>query len=660
MADIFLSYAREDQALAERLAAALEDAGKTVWWDRHIKGGAEFSKDIEEQLEAAEHVVVLWSRHSVQSRWVRDEASEAADSHRLISASADGTPPPLGFRQFHSVDLSEWSIEGAALPTALLGAVGAKDNEFEQASAPLDVPPKRKSLLLAAVGAALLLVGVLAIFRPGPIGDWLEATDERDQSTLAILPFSVSGDPELSYLGKGLAITLSDGMSRLQGLTLTSTTSTQAVVDQNLPLNEIGEALGVTHFVEGDIRVSDDRLQVTIRLIDASNEQQVWSNRFDGAKNALSDLERRIGSQLAAAIKARLGLTGGDFKSRANVDPRAYDAYLKGMEQLSVRFELSARNESLRQFRLARQIEPDFAEAWAGEAYLLSLSSSRHFPLSFEEIARQQKVANDRALELAPDNVMAIIARGNAVHNFFGDIEGSYEFTGRALELDPDSGLAHYSLASTHVMAGKPQEALAHYDRAIAADPFNRVLKIYRTLAWFHMGDYQSIRAESLACEAPCNGAAFQLFDALLAFGEPFDLERDFPEVLARLEPEIPPETRAEMRAAARHFILGEQATMSPPGSDAFGFNFAVLLANVGLVDEAFEVANRNLDYQQADEILQLANESRFVFPKAVRADPRYHALFAIPRFKAVAEYRRKRGLTGGLPVFPVRQYERD
>lgn len=657
MADIFLSYARDDQALAERLAAALEDAGKSVWWDRHIKGGAEFSKDIEEQLDAARHVVVLWSQSSVQSRWVRDEASEAADSHRLISVSADGTPPPLGFRQFHSVDLSAWSSGAAALPAALIEAVGAENGDRENEHVPLDAPPKRKSLLLAAVGAALLLVGVLAIFRPGPIGDWLEASDHRNQSTLAILPFSVSGDPELSFLGKGLAITLSDGMSRLQGLTLTSMTSTQAVVDQNLPLNEIGEALGVTHFVEGDIRVTGDRLQATLRLIDASNEQQVWSERFDGEKSALSDLERRIGDRLAAAIKARLGLSG-DFKARANVDPRAYDAYLKGMEQLSVRFDNAARSESLRQFRLARQIAPDFADAWAGEAYLLSLSSSRHFPLSFEEIERQQRIANDRALELAPDNVMAIIARGNAVHNFLGDIEGSYEYAGKALELDPDSGPAHYSLASTHVMAGKPQEALAHYDRAIAADPFNRILKIYRALAWFHMGDYQSIRQDSLDCEAPCTGGAFQLFDALLAFGEPFDFERDFPEILSRMGPEIPDETREDLRKVARHFVFGEQATMEPPGPDAWGFNLAVILANMGMVDEAFEVANSNLDYQQADEILQFANETRFVFPEEVRADPRYHALFAIPRFKAVADYRRERGLTGGLPVFPVKPYE--
>ncbi len=116
MADVFLSYARDDRAIAERLASAIAETGLTVWWDRHIKGGAEFSRDIEQQLEVAARVLVLWSREAVKSRWVRDEASVAADSARLVSATIDGTRPPLGFRQFQTVDLKAWAAKGAAIP----------------------------------------------------------------------------------------------------------------------------------------------------------------------------------------------------------------------------------------------------------------------------------------------------------------------------------------------------------------------------------------------------------------------------------------------------------------------------------------------------------------------------------------------------------------
>ncbi|MEO6199137.1 MAG: toll/interleukin-1 receptor domain-containing protein [Sphingomicrobium sp.] len=80
MAKLFLSYDREDGETARSLAAALEQSGHKVWWDRHILGGAEYSEEIEQALDRADTVIVLWSKASVKSAWVRDEA--AAQFHR--------------------------------------------------------------------------------------------------------------------------------------------------------------------------------------------------------------------------------------------------------------------------------------------------------------------------------------------------------------------------------------------------------------------------------------------------------------------------------------------------------------------------------------------------------------------------------------------------
>ena len=79
MADIFIGYARRDRATIEQLAAALVAAGHSVWWDRLIIGGSEFSKDIERELNAARAVVLAWSRHAGESPWVKDEAAVARD-----------------------------------------------------------------------------------------------------------------------------------------------------------------------------------------------------------------------------------------------------------------------------------------------------------------------------------------------------------------------------------------------------------------------------------------------------------------------------------------------------------------------------------------------------------------------------------------------------
>ncbi len=84
-------------------------AGHEVWWDRHIQGGSRFSTEIDRELKSAEAVVVLWSKASVESAWVQDEAAEGRDSGRLVPVSLDGSRPPLGFRQFHTVELADWN-----------------------------------------------------------------------------------------------------------------------------------------------------------------------------------------------------------------------------------------------------------------------------------------------------------------------------------------------------------------------------------------------------------------------------------------------------------------------------------------------------------------------------------------------------------------------
>src|SRR3954452_10699906 len=112
MAGVFLSYDRDDTDRARHFARALEKAGHEVWWDLHVRGGAQFSKVIEKALNAADAVVVLWSANSVESAWVRDEAGAGRDSGRLVPVSIDGTEPPLGFRQFQTADLSRWKGRG--------------------------------------------------------------------------------------------------------------------------------------------------------------------------------------------------------------------------------------------------------------------------------------------------------------------------------------------------------------------------------------------------------------------------------------------------------------------------------------------------------------------------------------------------------------------
>jgi len=111
MARIFLSYARSDRQRVSELAAALEATGHEVWWDRLLTGGTEYEREIEQQLATADVVMVAWSEAAVKSHWVRDEATAGRERNRLVPLSLDGTAPPLGFRQLHTIDIAAWKID---------------------------------------------------------------------------------------------------------------------------------------------------------------------------------------------------------------------------------------------------------------------------------------------------------------------------------------------------------------------------------------------------------------------------------------------------------------------------------------------------------------------------------------------------------------------
>ena len=107
MADVFLSYTRADASEARRLAEALESRGWSVWWDRRIPHGKDFNSIIQQELDDARCILVLWSAASVSSHFVRDEATEG-NNGRLVPVLIEAVKQPLGFRQLQAADLSDW------------------------------------------------------------------------------------------------------------------------------------------------------------------------------------------------------------------------------------------------------------------------------------------------------------------------------------------------------------------------------------------------------------------------------------------------------------------------------------------------------------------------------------------------------------------------
>ena len=140
MTDIFLSYSREDQATARHYAEALQREGFSVWWDQVLKSGDAYDRVTEEALRTASAVIVLWSRSSVDSRWVRSEATTADRRGTLRPAMIEPCERPVMFELTHTAELSHWRGQAddpawkafvadlkAALPQGQVASAGEPD-----------------------------------------------------------------------------------------------------------------------------------------------------------------------------------------------------------------------------------------------------------------------------------------------------------------------------------------------------------------------------------------------------------------------------------------------------------------------------------------------------------------------------------------------------
>jgi TIR domain len=117
--DVFLSYAREDLAAAQKLATLLEANGLTVWWDRRLVAGDAINATIERAIDGAKAVIVLWSPHSIGSRWVNGEAETAAEAGKLLPVKIAECRMPLNFRTLHTPEVFRSSDQLAEMAELL-------------------------------------------------------------------------------------------------------------------------------------------------------------------------------------------------------------------------------------------------------------------------------------------------------------------------------------------------------------------------------------------------------------------------------------------------------------------------------------------------------------------------------------------------------------
>jgi TolB-like protein len=462
MASVFLSYAREDAAKAKTLARAMEAAGHSVWWDNHIRGGAEFAGEIEQALDGADAVVVLWSEASVASSWVRDEATEGRESGRLVPVQLDDSRPPIGFRQLQTVDLKGWSGRGTPKGlAALLSALGGvKAAEHRPAPQPAAKPRfSRNTLVLAALGLLLALAA----------GAWLVLRQDRAAAatpTIAVLPFAdLSPGRDKAYFSEGVAEEILSVLARDPGIRVIGRSSARQFSQSSADPSSIRQALGVTHVLEGSARAMGDELRMSVRLIDASTSRQVWAEDYQRKLNNVFAVQAEIGQAVAERLRGSLSPKLQD----AQLQPTATDTYAL---YLAARAKMRERTMPALQeaLRLARRViasDPKYASGhalYAETLWLLSEDNYGRFPMQqVWPIARRHAL---QAIRLAPGS-----ADGYAALGVVPPPEQAVAALRKAIALDPSRSELRLWLAGALNELGRNDEALEQHRAAAEMEP---------------------------------------------------------------------------------------------------------------------------------------------------------------------------------------------
>ena len=421
---LFLSYAHGDQAQAQRLAAALQRCGYTVWWDALIEGGSRFAASIDEALQRADVILVLWSRLSIESDWVRDEAAQGRDRHRLVPLSLDGTLPPLGFRQIQMIDLSGWRGRADAPQLEAIRRAVATAMGQQAPPRPSAVSPRfsRRQLIASGAGATVALAGggALVAWTSGLIGG-----SGAEARSIAVLPFkNLIGDPRQAYLPDGLTEEVRSALARNAGLMVLAGTSSAALGDQASDAKSIARKLGVAYLLQGSVQRAGDTVRVATDLTNGKSGFSEWSQEVDHPLGDMFAFESEIARNVSNALSVQMATDAPAPGGTHNV--QAYEAYLRGKSLYNLAKDEATDREARADFENAIAIDPGFALAHAALSRVLaSIAASEASASELKGLYAEAIAEARRATELAPTLAEGHLALGYALFTGRLDVRGA-------------------------------------------------------------------------------------------------------------------------------------------------------------------------------------------------------------------------------------------
>ncbi|HXG99188.1 MAG TPA: TIR domain-containing protein [Sphingomicrobium sp.] len=465
MSEVFLSYARDDEAVARRVAKALEAAGFIVWWDAHLPAHRAYSEVIEKRLTEAKAVVVLWSESGARSQWVRAEADFARSAGKLVQAQLDGGLPPMPFNQIQSADLKGWRGSNKHPGWSKLQNSVAALIKGEELTAPADPAPVKwwaepRGRWLMAAGALLLFVAAALI--PLLIGG-----GETKRPRVAVLPFE-SLDSRDESLVAGIWEDTRQAIGRNPQLLVLGPNTAEEIAEKGTAAaGKVADFL-----VEASVRSTGDRIRVSANLVRTEDGSELWSKNFDRRLDDVFALQSEIAGEIEGHVRGRLAERGGTQPQNIATSGEVYALYSDARAKIRKR-QARGYQEAHKQLEQVVRLDPNFAPGWATLAVVKGFGIKG--PSPGEADAR-------RAIALAPN-----LAAGHAALGFtLQSGPAAQAALHRALSLDPNDIEALHWLANSLDPATHAQEKLRLYSEVVEREPLwwpailNKLELLYR------------------------------------------------------------------------------------------------------------------------------------------------------------------------------------
>jgi TolB-like protein/DNA-binding winged helix-turn-helix (wHTH) protein/Flp pilus assembly protein TadD len=506
--------------------------------------------------------------------------------------------------------------------------------------APVGAPPERPSepsqgrfglshWKLALIGVAC--ASLLAAFAYWAWhGSTMRAGSPTEKVILAVLPFdNLSRDPDQEFFSDGLTEEMIAQLGKLnpERLTVISRGSVAKYKDSRLAANQIGRELHADYLLQGSVRRASDRVRITVQLIQVRDQTDLWAESYDRELRDMLTLQDSVARTIANQI--HITLTPGQQRrspSGANLDPEAYEAYLKGRYYWNKRTG-DGLQKALIYFQQAIDKDPTYGAAYSGLADCNSGLAWHGFKSPAEALPKANAAAL-KATEIDPQSAEAHASLGLVLTHRWDWTGAETEFK-QALRLDPRYANAHHWYGDYLSIMGRHDEALLEARQALELDPLNLMIGTWVGRRYYLARKYDlAIEQGRNTEELDANFAA-----AHLLLGEDYVQVGRHDQGLAELQ------TAASLSGNSPLYLAQVAVAYASAGKKSEALQIVAQLQSISNTQYVSPYGLAQIyaalsDREQTFKWLQTAYDDRAVWMSYLAVDPVFDSLRADPRFQ--------------------------